>query len=131
MLSSNGFLTLTDRAKDVIKSGGEWISSIDLESALLEHPAVLEVAVIAAPDPRWTERPLACIVASEHVQPSELDGFLATRVATWWIPDNYAFVTELPRTSVGKVNKKALREMHAAGELSMSRTPTSDISGGF
>ena len=130
-IDGSGWLRLTDRAKDLIKSGGEWISSIDLESALLEHPAVLEVAVVAAPDPRWTERPLACIVASEHVQPSELDGFLATRVATWWIPDNYAFVTELPRTSVGKVNKKALREMHAAGELSMSRTPTSDISGGF
>jgi fatty-acyl-CoA synthase len=130
-IDGSGWLRLTDRAKDVIKSGGEWISSIDLESALLEHPAVLEVAVVAAPDPRWTERPLACIVASEHVQPSELDGFLATRVATWWIPDNYAFVSQLPRTSVGKVNKKALREMHAAGELSMSRTPASDDGGRF
>jgi fatty-acyl-CoA synthase len=114
-----GFVRITDRAKDVIKSGGEWISSLDIEAPLVAHPAVAEVAVIAKPDGRWTERPLACIVPEAGVQPTaaELHRHLAERLPRWWLPDAYAFVEELPKTSTGKLDKKLLRERLARGEL--------------
>jgi fatty-acyl-CoA synthase len=112
-----GYVQITDRAKDVIKSGGEWVSSVDLENHLAAHPAVLEAAVIGVPDPRWEERPLALVVArdGEAVTPQALQSFLRARVARFWVPEYWAFVTALPKTSVGKIDKKELRRMHAAG----------------
>jgi fatty-acyl-CoA synthase len=115
-LDEAGWLRVTDRAKDVIKSGGEWISSVDLESALMAHPAVSEAAVIAIPDERWSERPLACVVAA-GVAPEELREFLAPRVARWWLPSEFAFLEEIPKTSVGKFDKKVLRDMLAEDRL--------------
>jgi fatty-acyl-CoA synthase len=112
-LDQRGWLRITDRAKDVIKSGGEWISSVDLESALMAHPAVAEAAVIAVPDERWSERPFACVAASEEVSEAELSEFLAGRFEKWWLPEGFAFVEEIPKTSVGKFDKKALRGIYA------------------
>ncbi|HVQ57385.1 MAG TPA: long-chain fatty acid--CoA ligase [Solirubrobacterales bacterium] len=121
-LDGDGWLRITDRAKDVIKSGGEWISSVDIESALMAHPAVAEAAVIALPDERWSERPLACVVApGEGVEPEELREFIAPRVAKWWLPDEFAFLDEIPKTSVGKFDKKVLRQMLAADQLGERR----------
>jgi fatty-acyl-CoA synthase len=109
-LDERGWLRITDRAKDVIKSGGEWISSVDLESALMAHPAVVEAAVIGVPDERWSERPFACVVAAEGTAEAELTAFLAEReIPRWWLPEGYAFIAEIPKTSVGKFDKKALR----------------------
>jgi fatty-acyl-CoA synthase len=116
-LDSEGWLRITDRAKDVIKSGGEWISSVDLESALMAHPTVVEAAVIALPDERWSERPLACVVAAGEVSPEELREFIAPRVAKWWLPADFAYLEEIPKTSVGKFDKKILREMLATDRL--------------
>ena len=116
-LDGEGWLRITDRAKDVIKSGGEWISSVDLESALMAHPRVVEAAVIALPDERWSERPLACVVAADEVSPTELREFIAPTVAKWWLPDEFAYLEEIPKTSVGKFDKKALREMLATDRL--------------
>jgi fatty-acyl-CoA synthase len=120
----NGFMQITDRAKDVIKSGGEWISSVELESALMAHPEVVEATVIAVPDPRWTERPLACVVkrAGSQVTPDELRTFLSTRVARWWLPERWSFISEIPKTSVGKFDKKLLRAREAAGALHVLET---------
>lgn len=113
-LDERGRLRITDRAKDVIKSGGEWISSVDLESALMAHPAVFEAAVIAVPDERWSERPFACVAAAPGTEAAELTEFLAAReVPRWWLPDGFAFVEEIPKTSVGKFDKKALRGAYA------------------
>ncbi len=113
-LDEKGRLRITDRAKDVIKSGGEWISSVDLESALMAHPAVTEAAVIAIPDERWSERPFACVAAAPGTEPAELTEFLAARgFERWWLPDGFAFVEEIPKTSVGKFDKKALRGVYA------------------
>ena len=114
-----GYIQITDRAKDVIKSGGEWISSIDLENALMSHPDVVEAAVIAKPDERWSERPLACVVLEEgaSVSPEALQVHLAPLVAKWWIPDEFALIAELPRTSVGKFDKKVLRARLEDGTL--------------
>jgi fatty-acyl-CoA synthase len=113
-LDDRGRLRITDRAKDVIKSGGEWISSVDLESALMAHPAVFEAAVIAVPDERWSERPFACVAAAPGTDAAELTEFLAGReVPRWWLPDGFAFVDEIPKTSVGKFDKKALRGAYA------------------
>jgi fatty-acyl-CoA synthase len=113
-LDDRGRLRITDRAKDVIKSGGEWISSVDLESALMAHPAVFEAAVIAVPDERWSERPFACVAAAPGTDAAELTEFLAGRdVPRWWLPDGFAFVEEIPKTSVGKFDKKALRGAYA------------------
>jgi fatty-acyl-CoA synthase len=113
-LDERGRLRITDRAKDVIKSGGEWISSVDLESALMAHPAVFEAAVIAVPDERWSERPFACVAAAPGTDAAELTEFLAGReVPRWWLPDCFAFVEEIPKTSVGKFDKKALRGAYA------------------
>jgi fatty-acyl-CoA synthase len=112
-VDDRGWLRITDRAKDVIKSGGEWISSVDLESALMAHPNVVEAAVIGSPDSRWSERPLACVVTSKDTLPGELNEFLSSRVAKWWLPDEYAFLPQIPKTSVGKFDKKALRDLLA------------------
>jgi fatty-acyl-CoA synthase len=114
-LDERGWLRITDRAKDVIKSGGEWISSVDLESALMAHPAVAEAAVIAIPDERWSERPFACVAAAAAVDEAELTEFLAAQFERWWLPDGFAFVEEIPKTSVGKFDKKALRGTYAEG----------------
>ena len=114
-----GYIRISDRAKDVIKSGGEWISSVELEQALMLHEAVAEAAVIARPDEMWGERPLACIVLAEtaSVTAQELRAHLTGLVVKWQIPETFAFVDEVPRTSVGKVDKKVLRARLRAGEL--------------
>jgi fatty-acyl-CoA synthase len=114
-IDPNGYMKLTDRAKDLIKSGGEWISSVDLENALMGHPSVKEAAVIAVPHPRWDERPLAVVVLKEgaHAEPAALTAHLAPRFAKWWLPDGYAFVPEIPKTSAGKFQKLKLREQFA------------------
>lgn len=112
-LDAAGRLRITDRSKDAIKSGGEWISSVDLESALMAHPAIREAAVIGRPDPRWSERPLAYLVVDRPVAPEELDEFLAPRVARWWIPEDFRIIEAIPRTSTGKFDKKQLRELLA------------------
>ena len=111
-----GFIQIKDRSKDVIKSGGEWISSVDLENALMAHPAVAEAAVIAIPDEKWAERPLAAVVLKEGATASadELREFLAPQFAKWWLPERIEFVTEIPKTSVGKFRKTALREQFAS-----------------
>jgi fatty-acyl-CoA synthase len=119
MISPDGYLTLTDRAKDVIKSGGEWISSVDLENHLMAHPDVIEAAVVGVPDPRWQERPLASVVLREDasVSADELREFLASRVPRWQLPERWSFIAEVPKTSVGKFSKKTLRQMYADGGL--------------
>jgi fatty-acyl-CoA synthase len=118
-MDDRGFITISDRAKDVIKSGGEWISTLELEAAILTHPAVREVAVIAVPDPRWGERPLACVVLTpgQSATPEELRAHLSGLVVKWWVPEQWAFVDEVPRTSVGKYDKKLLRARNAEGGL--------------
>jgi fatty-acyl-CoA synthase len=112
-INERGVLRLVDRAKDLIKSGGEWISSQDLENGLMSHPAVLEVAVVAVPDDRWVERPAAIVVfeaTSTPVSGEELKAFLAPNFAKWWLPEHYLVMEALPKTGVGKINKKLLRE---------------------
>jgi fatty-acyl-CoA synthase len=118
-IDSRGFVRITDRSKDVIKSGGEWISSVELEGELMAHPEVAEAAVIARPDERWTERPLACVVLSEGASatPEDLTEHLKPRVAKWWLPEEFAFIDEVPKTSVGKFDKKQLRKRLADGDL--------------
>jgi fatty-acyl-CoA synthase len=118
-LDARGFIRITDRAKDVIKSGGEWISSVELENELIAHDDVVEVAVIAKPDERWTERPLACVVLRDGATCSadDLHAFLNERVARWWMPDEFAFIDEVPKTGTGKYDKKLLRQRLADGEL--------------
>ena len=117
-IDAQGYVTLTDRAKDVIKSGGEWISSVDLENKLIAHPAVLEAAVVGVPDERWQERPLAAVTLKDGAQVSaqELRDYLADKVVRWWLPERWTFVDEVPRTSVGKYDKKTIRARHAEGE---------------
>ena len=114
-IDQHGCIKIEDREKDLIKSGGEWISSIDLENALMSHPAVGEAAVIAVPDPKWSERPLAVVVTKdgETVSAEDLRAHLAPQVAKWWIPDTFEFVDVIPKTSVGKFKKSALRERFA------------------
>jgi fatty-acyl-CoA synthase len=113
-----GFVTLTDRAKDVIKSGGEWISSMELENALMAHPAVAEAAVIGVPDEKWGERPLATVVVKPgaSVTAAELRHFLAEKVPRWQLPERWSFITEVPKTSVGKFAKTRIREAYAKGD---------------
>ncbi|MBF6278412.1 MULTISPECIES: long-chain fatty acid--CoA ligase [Nocardia] len=125
-ISANGYLTLVDRSKDVIKSGGEWISSVDLENAVMGHPSVAEAAVIGVPDEKWDERPLAVIVlrsdvASDAVETRarELREYLSTKFAKWQLPERWAFVSEIPKTSVGKFDKKKLRAQHAGSDLAV------------
>lgn len=110
--SQEGFIKITDRTKDLIKSGGEWISSVDLENGLMSHPEVYEAAVIALPHPKWQERPLACVVVKEGaaVTKEELVTYLEGQFAKWWIPDDIVFLEEIPKTSVGKFLKAKLRE---------------------
>jgi fatty-acyl-CoA synthase len=114
-VDERGFVTLTDRAKDVIKSGGEWISSVELENCLIAHPDVLDAAVVGVPDERWQERPLAVVVVDEgaSVSASDLRTFLADKVVRWWLPERWTFAEEIPRTSVGKYDKKAIRSRYA------------------
>jgi fatty-acyl-CoA synthase len=118
-VDEKGFVQITDRAKDVIKSGGEWISSVELENELMSHPDVVEAAVIAKPDERWAERPLCCVVLHEGASTTaeELVEHLRGRVVKWWLPDEFAFVTEIPKTSVGKFDKKVLRGQLTEGTL--------------
>ncbi len=118
-IDERGTIRISDRSKDVIKSGGEWISSVDLENELMSHPGVAEAAVIARPDERWSERPLACVVCEEGESPSadQLREHLAERVAKWWLPEQFAFIEEVPKTSVGKFDKKVLRTRLEEGEL--------------
>ncbi|HEV8672665.1 MAG TPA: long-chain fatty acid--CoA ligase [Methylomirabilota bacterium] len=113
-LDPEGYIQITDRTKDLIKSGGEWISSIDMESLIMAHPKVLEAAVIAVPHPKWVERPLACVVPKPEyrgaVAAAEILEFLRPQVAKWALPDDIVFLEALPKTSVGKFDKKVLRE---------------------
>jgi fatty-acyl-CoA synthase len=122
-LTPDGFLRLTDRAKDVIKSGGEWISSVDLENALMAHPKVKEASVVGVPDEKWGERPLATVVVldGESVTADELREFLSGQVAHWQVPERWAFIDEVPKTSVGKFDKKVLRKRFAEGELEVQK----------
>jgi acyl-CoA synthetase (AMP-forming)/AMP-acid ligase II len=112
-IDPNGYMQVTDRAKDVIKSGGEWISSIELENLAIGHPDVAEAAVIGVPHPKWDERPLLVVVPKAGRRPAKADllGFLEGRVAKWLLPDDVAFVDALPHTATGKLQKTALREM--------------------
>ena len=114
-----GFMQISDRTKDVIKTGGEWISSVELEGEVMGHPDVYEAAVVAVPDPRWEERPLVCVVRNEGATatPEQLVRYLQGRVARFWLPERWAFVDEIPKTSVGKFDKKVLRAAYADGNL--------------
>jgi fatty-acyl-CoA synthase len=114
-ISPNGYVRLVDRTKDLVKSGGEWISSVELENAIMAHPKIAEAAVIGIPDEKWSERPLACVVpeGDEEITLDELKEFLAERVPKWWIPNDLEIIEEVPKTSVGKFSKKTLREQFA------------------
>ena len=111
-ISSEGYIRLVDRTKDLVKSGGEWISSVELENEIMAHPSVREAAVIGVPDEKWGERPLACVVPEdgEQLDADAVREFLSDRVAKWWIPEQVEFIDEVPKTSVGKFSKKTLRE---------------------
>jgi fatty-acyl-CoA synthase len=121
-ITPDGFLRLTDRSKDIIKSGGEWISSVDLENAVMAHPSVAEAAVIGVPDEKWSERPLVAVVLrdGESATPAELREFLSDKVARWQLPENWTFIDEVPKTSVGKFDKKRLRAAAADGALDIA-----------
>jgi fatty-acyl-CoA synthase len=121
-VDDHGFLQITDRLKDVIKSGGEWISSVELENELMGHPDVVEASVVGVADDKWGERPLAIVVRRDgsDVDPAELRTFLADKVARWWLPERWAFVDAVPKTSVGKFDKKLLRAQEAAGDLEIT-----------
>ncbi|MHC3001901.1 long-chain fatty acid--CoA ligase [Gordonia sp. GN26] len=113
VIDEDGYLTIVDRTKDLIKSGGEWISSVALEEALIEHPAVHEAAVVSVPHPRWQERPVAYVVGDEGIDVEAVGAELAERVPRWWVPERIVAVDALPRTSVGKLDKRRLREQAA------------------
>ncbi|MEU9498867.1 long-chain fatty acid--CoA ligase [Streptomyces sp. NPDC048196] len=121
-LTPDGYLTLTDRAKDVIKSGGEWISSVELENHLMAHPDVTEAAVVAVPDDKWGERPLATVVLNQGatIGYEDLKAFLGERIARWQLPERWAVIPAVPKTSVGKFDKKVLRRQYADGELDVT-----------
>ena len=125
MVDERGYVQLTDRTKDVIKSGGEWISSVDLEDVLLKHESVAEVAVVAVDDARWQERPLAIVRSKSDCDgetlPGELRAFLVDKVAKFWVPEYWAVVDDIPKTSVGKMDKKRLREAVAAGKVAIQK----------
>ena len=112
VIDEHGYLKITDRLKDVIKSGGEWISSIDMENAILDNPSVKEAAVIGVPDEKWDERPVAYVVAADGAEVTREDiiSTLGERFAKWQMPDEVNVVDEMPRTSVGKLDKKLLRK---------------------
>lgn len=115
VVDEHGYIKLVDRTKDLVKSGGEWISSVDLENEIMAHPQVKEAAVIGVPHPRWDERPLACVVTEEGATLTKDDiiEWLEPRVAKWWLPDDVVFIDEVPKTSVGKFSKKDLRDRFA------------------
>jgi len=124
VIDPEGYVQIIDRTKDVIKSGGEWISSLELENKLAAHPSVVEVGVIGIPDRRWEERPLVFVVGNPKLEPitvPALREFLTPLVARFAIPENFAFVDALPKTSVGKIDKAALRQLHAAGKVEITR----------
>jgi fatty-acyl-CoA synthase len=114
-VSPEGYISLVDRTKDLVKSGGEWISSAELENEIMAHPKVQEAAVIGVNHPKWSERPLACVVVKpgEELTKDEIMSFLDGRVAKWWLPDDVVFIDEVPKTSVGKFSKKTLRDRFA------------------
>jgi len=118
-IDAYGYLVISDRTKDVIKSGGEWISSVELEGSLMGHPAVFEAAVIAVPDEKWQERPMACVVLRPGMSATaeELQSYLSERVAKWWLPERWTFIESVPKTSVGKFDKKVLRSQYGDNEL--------------
>jgi fatty-acyl-CoA synthase len=123
-IDPHGYIRLVDRTKDIIKSGGEWISSVDLENEIMAHPKVAEAAVIGVSHPRWQERPLACVVLQPDAAGEDTDAvkddltrFLEARVAKWWLPDDIVFIDEIPKTSVGKFSKKELRDRFAGHTL--------------
>jgi fatty-acyl-CoA synthase len=118
-LDNKGFMQISDRTKDVIKSGGEWISSVELENEVMAHAGVFEAAVVAVPDPKWSERPLVAVVRGEgsKVSADELVDHLNGRVSKWWVPERWTFIDELPKTSVGKFDKKVIRADYADGKL--------------
>jgi fatty-acyl-CoA synthase len=124
-IDPDGYVRITDRSKDLIKSGGEWISSVDLENTLMGHPAVKEAAVVAVAHHKWTERPVACVVLKEgaKVTGQDLRAWLEPRVAKFWLPDAYLFMGQLPRTATGKFLKSALRE-----QLKDFKLPASKLS---
>jgi acyl-CoA synthetase (AMP-forming)/AMP-acid ligase II len=126
-LTPDGYMQIVDRTKDLVKSGGEWISSVELESALMGHPAVAEAAVIAIPDPKWQERPLAVVTLKQgaEVSAEELVASIADRFPRWWLPDGVQFTDELPKTATGKFSKRTLRERFA-GEGSALGEPDPD-----
>jgi len=122
-IEPHGYVEIQDRSKDLVKSGGEWISTVALENALMGHPAVAEAAVIAVPDERWAERPLAVVVLREgaSAEPDELREFLAPQFAKWWLPERFEFVEEIPKTAVGKFRKTALRERFSSAGAAEDR----------
>jgi fatty-acyl-CoA synthase len=137
-IDSHGYIQIMDRTKDLVKSGGEWISSVDLENAIMGHPKVMEAAVIAVAHPKWQERPLALIAPlpqfRDSITKAEILDFLADKVAKWWLPDDVVFIDAVPKTSVGKFNKRALREKFKDYVLPATRTAgsggqTNDVSG--
>jgi fatty-acyl-CoA synthase len=113
-IDPDGYVNITDRTKDLIKSGGEWISSVDVENAIVAHPSVAEAAVVAVPHPKWQERPLALVILKDGAAANadELRGLLATAFAKWQVPDDFVFVSALPYTSTGKLLKSELRQIY-------------------
>ena len=119
-MSPEGYMAIMDRTKDLVKSGGEWISSVELENALMAHSSVMEAAVIAIPDEKWGERPLGVVVLAPDADAVNSEGlveYLAPQFAKFWLPERIVLVDELPKTSVGKFDKKVLRQQHAEGNL--------------
>jgi fatty-acyl-CoA synthase len=119
-IDGDSFMQITDRTKDLVKSGGEWISSLALETALVAHPSIVEAAVIAIPDEQWGERPMGVVVLTEgtdSLSDGELREFLAPQFAKFWLPEKFVFIDQIPKTSVGKYDKKVLRKRFADGEL--------------
>jgi fatty-acyl-CoA synthase len=119
-LTEEGYVNLVDRTKDLVKSGGEWISSVRLENAAMAHPDIVEAAVVAVADDEWGERPCACVVRREgcDLDAEGVREFLGERVAKWWVPERVEFLDEVPKTSVGKFDKKVLRRRLAEGSAS-------------
>jgi fatty-acyl-CoA synthase len=119
VVDAAGRIRLVDRTKDLIKSGGEWISSVEIENELMSHPKVKEAAVVGVPHPKWSERPLACVVPKdgETVTKEEILSFLAPKLAKWQLPDDVVFIDQVPKTSVGKFSKKTLRDRFADHKL--------------
>jgi fatty-acyl-CoA synthase len=118
-IEPHGYIEIQDRSKDLVKSGGEWISSVDLEGAILAHPLVRDAAVVGLPSKKWDERPVVVIVPMDGASPTleSIHGFLAPNFAKWWLPDEVVIVDEIPKTSVGKIDKKTIRANLAGMEL--------------